>query len=302
MLTVPITTTHFHSRVLGLLSSYLSTLQPSSIDRIGTMATSQNTRPLTIPPLTKLDSNLTPNEATSQLVGVTSSWIDLCSPDPLIADLSRQVLMLEVAYAAFCGIGYLLITSPKLHHGGMHSEGVVYYARAIQDALNLGPYIQFHIWLRMVDNPELEVDSMGDLAPLARQEYLQLETDNLPKIDPFGTWDAWDLIRKTCRYHTRLFVGELNPLSWCYSLSLSRVFTYLHHSLGHAEAAACSFCSIALALGTGASPYNRCFIVLEEPERIPRFVKGPPSFDRETNAPSHPSLDFALQCWAYSGP
>ncbi|CEJ58539.1 Putative Protein methyltransferase RmtC [Penicillium brasilianum] len=211
MLTVPITTTHFHSRVLGLLSSYLSTLQPSSIDRIGTMATSQNTRPLTIPPLTKLDSNLTPNEATSQLVGVTSSWIDLCSPDPLIADLSRQVLMLEVAYAAFCGIGYLLITSPKLHHGGMHSEGVVYYARAIQDALNLGPYIQFHIWLRMVDNPELEVDSMGDLAPLARQEYLQLETDNLPKIDPFGTWDAWDLIRKTCRYHTRLFVALAMP-------------------------------------------------------------------------------------------
>jgi protein arginine N-methyltransferase 5 len=182
---------------------------------MGTMATSQNTRPLTIPPLTKLDSNLTPNEATSQLVGVTSSWIDLCSPDPLIADLSRQVLMLEVAYAAFCGIGYLLINSPKLHHGGMHSEGVVYYARAIQDALNLGPYIQFHIWLRMVDSPELEVDSMGDLAPLARQEYLQLETDNLPKTDPFGTWDAWDLIRKTCKYHTRLFVGGSNPLPWC---------------------------------------------------------------------------------------
>lgn len=214
MLTVPITTTHFHSRVLGLLSSYLSNLQPPSFDRIGTMATSQNTRPLVIPPLTKLDSNLTPNEATSQLVGVTSSWIDLCSPDPLIADLSRQVLMLEVAYAAFCGIGYLLIPSPKLHHGGIHSEGVVYYARAIQDALNLGPYIQFHIWLRMVDNPELEVDSMGDLAPLARQEYIQLAAGNLPKIDPFGTWDAWDLIRKTCKYHTRLFVGKLEPLSW----------------------------------------------------------------------------------------
>lgn len=218
MLTVPITTTHFHSRVLGLLSSYLSNLQPPSFDRIGTMATSQNTRPLVIPPLTKLDSNLTPNEATSQLVGVTSSWIDLCSPDPLIADLSRQVLMLEVAYAAFCGIGYLLIPSPKLHHGGIHSEGVVYYARAIQDALNLGPYIQFHIWLRMVDNPELEIDSMGDLAPLARQEYVQLETGNLPKIDPFGTWDAWDLIRKTCKYHTRLFVGELEPLSWPFSI------------------------------------------------------------------------------------
>ena len=176
------------------------------------MGTTQNTRPLSIPPLSKQDSNLTPNEATSQLVGVTSSWIDLCSPDPLIADLSRQVLMLEVAYAAFCGIGYLLVPGPKLHHGSMHSEGVVYYARAIQDALNLGPYIQFHIWLPMVDNPELEVDTMGDLAPLAREEFLQPEEGPLPKLDLFGTWDAWDLIRKTCKYHTRLFVGEFIEL------------------------------------------------------------------------------------------
>lgn len=191
-----------------MLSSYLSNLQSPTRDAIGTMATTQNTRPLAVPPLSTSDSNLTPNEATSQIVGVTSSWIDLCSPDPLIADLSRQVLMLEVAYAAFCGIGYLLIPGPKLHHGGIHSDGVVYYARAIQDALNLGPYIQFHIWLRMVDNPELEVDTIGDLAPLAREEYGQPEEGSSPKLDSFGTWDAWDLIRKTCKYHTRLFVGK----------------------------------------------------------------------------------------------
>lgn len=208
MLTVPITASHFHSRVLGLLSSYLSSLQPPTYDAIGTMATTQNARPLTIPPLAKADSDLIPNEATSQIVGVTSSWIDLCSPDPLIADLSRQVLMLEVAYAAFCGISYLVVPGPKLHHGGIHSEGVAYYARAIQDALSLGPYIQFHIWLHMVDNPELEVDTMGDLAPLAREEYLVPEEGLSPKLDPFGTWDAWDLIRKTCKYHTRLFLGK----------------------------------------------------------------------------------------------
>jgi protein arginine N-methyltransferase 5 len=116
----------------------------------------------------------------------------------------------------------------------MHSEGVVYYARAIQDALNLGPYIQFHIWLRMVDNPELEVDSMGDLAPLARQEYLQLEAGNLPKIDPFGTWDAWDLIRKTCKYHTRLFVGKLNPLP----LLALALLPHLEHPLNYITALA----------------------------------------------------------------
>jgi protein arginine N-methyltransferase 5 len=177
------------------------------------MATSQNTRPLVVPPLSKLDSTLTPNDATSQIVGVTSSWIDMCSPDPLIADLSRQVFMLEVAYAAFCGIGYLLVPSPKLHHGSIHSEGVVYYARAIQDALSLGPYIQFHTWFRMVDTPELEVDTMGDLAPLAREEYLLPEDGVSPKVDLFGTWDAWDLIRKTCKYHSRLLVGKYRTLN-----------------------------------------------------------------------------------------
>jgi protein arginine N-methyltransferase 5 len=211
MLTVSITTPHFHSRVLGLLSTYLSNLQPPKYDPIGTMGTSQNTRPLVVPPLSKLDSTLTPNDATSQIVGVISSWIDMCSPDPLIADLSRQVFMLEVAYAAFCGIGYLLVPGPKLHHGGIHSEGVVYFARAIQDALSLGPYIQFHTWFRMVDTPELEVDTMGDLAPLAREEYLVPDDGVSPKIDLFGTWDAWDLVRKTCKYHSRLFVALAMP-------------------------------------------------------------------------------------------
>ncbi|KAI1838531.1 hypothetical protein DTO006G1_3598 [Penicillium roqueforti] len=211
MMTVPITTSHFHSRVLGLLSSYLATLQSPTYDVVGTMATTLNTRPVVVPPLSKADSYLTPNDATSQLVGVTSSWIDLCSPDPLIADLSRQVLMLEVAYAAFCGIGYLLIPGPKLHHGALHSEGVIYYARAVQDALDLGPYIQFHIWQQMVDNPEAEVDTMGDLAPLARAEYLVPDEGDPLKVDPFGSWDAWDSIRKTCKYHARLFVALSLP-------------------------------------------------------------------------------------------
>ncbi|KAJ5558484.1 hypothetical protein N7461_002456 [Penicillium sp. DV-2018c] len=212
MMTVPITTSHFHSRVLRLLSSYLADLQsPTYDDHIGTMGTTSNTRPLVVPSLSTADSYLTPNDATSQLVGVTSSWIDLCSPDPLIADLSRQVLMLEVAYAAFCGIGYLLIPGPKLHHGALHSEGVIYYARAVQDALSLGPYIQFHIWLQMVDNPAAEVDTIGDLAPLARAEYSQSDEGAQANIDPFGTWEAWNSIRKTCKYHTRLFVALSLP-------------------------------------------------------------------------------------------
>lgn len=209
MLTTPITTSHFHSRVLTLLSSHFSALRTASPDPSGTMATTQNTRPLNVPQLTPSDTHLTPNEAMSQVVGVISPWIDMCSPDPLIADVSRQILMLEVSYAAFCGIGYLLVPGPQLHHGDMHSEGLVYYARAIQDALSLGPYIQFHIWLRTTDNPDLDMNEIGDLAPLARKEFLGPSIVDPPlQVDPFGTWDAWDLIRRTCKYHARLFVGK----------------------------------------------------------------------------------------------
>lgn len=209
MLTTPITTPHFHSQVLTLLSTHLSNLQPASYDAIGTYETSQNTKPLRIPPLSAVDTPLTPNESISQLVGVTSTWIDLCSPDPLIADISRQILMLEVAYAAFCGISYLIIPGPRLHHGNLHSEGLVYYAKAVQEALNIGPYIQIHIWLRMVDNPDLETDEMGDLAPFAREEFLMgSDEEQTKKVDPFGTWDAWEVIRRICKYHTRLFVGK----------------------------------------------------------------------------------------------
>lgn len=218
MLTTPITTSHFHSRVLTLLSSHFSALRTASPDATGTMATTQNTRPLNVPQLTPSDTHLTPNEAMSQVVGVISPWIDMCSPDPLIADVSRQILMLEVSYAAFCGIGYLLVPGPQLHHGDMHSEGLVYYARAIQDALGLGPYIQFHIWLRTTDNPDLDMNEIGDLAPLARKEFLRPSIVDPPlQVDPFGTWDAWDLIRRTCKYHARLFVGKTRLSSLLFS-------------------------------------------------------------------------------------
>ncbi|PWY84906.1 protein methyltransferase RmtC [Aspergillus heteromorphus CBS 117.55] len=210
MLTVPITTSSFHSRVLNLLSS--SSNAPPTPAASGTLMTTQNIRPLVVPPLTPGDTHLTPCDVMTQLVGVTSRWIDLCSPDPLIADISRQVLMREVAYAAFCGIGYLLVPGPKLHHRELNSEGLIYYARAIQDALNLGPYIQFHIWMPMVDKPDLELMEMGDLAPLARPEFLgDPSAAESSKVDPFGTWDAWDIIRRTCRYHSRLVVALSMP-------------------------------------------------------------------------------------------
>ncbi|EGC47402.1 shk1 kinase-binding protein [Histoplasma capsulatum var. duboisii H88] len=196
LLTTPITTPLFHSRVLTLLSTHLSDSRPPVLDATLTLGTSHNTSPVTVPPLSPEDTFLTPNESTSQLVGVTSPWIDLCSPDPLIADISRQVLNLEIAYAAFCGVSFVIIPGPRLHHGNVHGEGLMYYARAVQDILNIGLYIQVHIWFGMVDIPDLETNNVGDLAPFARADYLIVGNYSPTKVDLFGTWEAWDVIRK----------------------------------------------------------------------------------------------------------
>jgi type II protein arginine methyltransferase len=164
---------------------------------------------IVVPPLSPVDTDLSPDESMSQIIAITSSWIDLCSPDPLVADVSRQVLMLEIAYAAFCGISYVFIPGPRLNHQAMQQTGLMQYARAIQEALVVGTYMQIKIWFPMIDHPENEVARMGDLAPFARPAYIgDDQGEAAPGLDLYGTWDAWDIIRSFCKYHTRLCVGK----------------------------------------------------------------------------------------------
>lgn len=248
MLTMPITTPYFNLRVLNLLIGHFATLSANH---------SETTIP-TIPPLSALDTNLTPGESTSQLLGIVSPWIDLCSPDPVIFSLSQQVLEIEVAYASFCGIGNLVLPSPKLHHGKVHGEGVVQYAHAVQEVLNIGQYIHLAIMMPMMENPhDVMEETKGSLALQARAEYLggaeehwhtalkerdsiaSSKPEELLNINPkkkvhvstkhdyFGTWDAWNNIRTICNYNTRLFVGKnetsfaLQIPNLCYRTSLA---------------------------------------------------------------------------------
>jgi protein arginine N-methyltransferase 5 len=211
MLTSPITSPHFHSRVLTLISTYLSDLElfESSDD-----ATSKNVPPAPIiPPLNPVDTPLTPGDTVSQLIAYSSPWIDLCSPDPLISSISRQVLNIEVAYASFCGIGNIIIPGPRSYSSGStHSDGLIQYARAIQEALTIGSYIQVAIHIPMYGNEEKK-EMIGDLRPFARDGYMTSEGDG--EIDMYETWDAWNLIRSICKYSQRLSVGKnkYNPFS-----------------------------------------------------------------------------------------
>lgn len=239
MLTSPITTPSFHTRVLTLVSNHIIELDRNTDAEL----------PLPIiPSLSPVDTPLAPGHTISHLLAVVSPWIDLCSPDPVIYGVCRQVLELEVAYAAFCGIGNVILPSPKLHYGKLHGEGVTQYAYAVQEALKIAQYIQLSIMLPMMDNPEDDNDEAeGSLAKEARANYVGLsdghthkdsmdstratarESDQnddgasfrrkkFARFDFFGTWDAWNVIRTLCTYNARLFVAlsvpsHLPPLS-----------------------------------------------------------------------------------------
>ena len=234
MLTSPITTPDFHSRVLVLLSNHITELERNPAAE------------LPIPDISSLspvDTPLAPGDVVPHLLAFVSPWLDLCSPDPIIYNVSRQVLELEVAYAAFCGVGNIILPSPKLHHGKLHNEGVTQYAYAVQEALKIAQYIQLSINLPMMDDPNQDSDEVeGSLANVARAKYMGLpdghnqksflestrenlrDTDQdddgasirrkrSARFDFFGTWDAWNVIRTLCTYNARLFVGKDRTIS-----------------------------------------------------------------------------------------
>lgn len=210
MITSPITTPHFHSRVLALITSHLSE---------SNFLSSSAPAPI-LPPLTPVDTPLTPGDVCSQVIAYASPWIDLCSPDPLISNISRQVLNIEIAYASFCGVGNIIIPGPRTYlSGSTDNDGLVAYARAIQEALAIGSYIQMALQIPMYGKDEKK-DLIGDLLPLARESYAPELKEN-KEIDLYETWDAWNLIRTVCKYNSRLSVGKkpIHPFSTVFSTS-----------------------------------------------------------------------------------
>jgi protein arginine N-methyltransferase 5 len=206
MMTTPITTPHFQSRVQALLSTYHSELLSLESDR------SSLPLPL-IPALSPADSTLTPHDGISQLIAVTSSWIDLCSPDTVIASLSLQVFTLEIAYAAFCGIQNVLVRGPFLPDGSVATSAVALFARAIEEAITVAPYIHFQIVLPMY--PVSGVMAGGESGHLSnyaiKPSGFQMSTYYSTNI--WAAWEAWDMIRATCKYHSRVSMGKSKSLS-----------------------------------------------------------------------------------------
>ncbi|RKF62363.1 Protein arginine N-methyltransferase skb1 [Erysiphe neolycopersici] len=203
MITVPITTQLFQSRVLALVKTYLSELSPETYkDR----PTELPSLPI-IPPLQPADTFLSPLESISQVIACTSSWIDLGSTDPLISSISKQVLNIEISYASFCGIGHILIPGPKsITLGSNANDLLIQYARAIQEALAIGNFIQISICLPMYISENLQ-DKNRDLSSYARFQFTAEKSYDRSENNLYESWDTWNLIRSVCQYNSRLLVA-----------------------------------------------------------------------------------------------
>lgn len=163
-----------------------------------------------VPPLTAKDTSLFPSNYVSGLVAYSSAWIDLSSPDPVIASISRQVLNLEVAYANFCGVRSLIIPGPRQDacQSG-HGQGIDQFGRAVQEALVIASRLNIIIHLPMYREPGLE-EKMETLSALVAPAK-GVESGAPKHIDLFGTWDSWHRIRTICSYNSRLSVAIRFP-------------------------------------------------------------------------------------------
>lgn len=199
--TAPITNRHFHDRVLALHQKYLEDVE--SRDLTDAERANPSFPGPTISTLTDDDTALFPGRYITSVMAYASPWIDLYSDNALVANLSRQVLNLEVAYASFCGVRSIIIPGPRADASEKH---VAQYARAIREALDVANRISLIIHMPMYREPGLEEDIETLSGPEA---YPKAVSDE--EIDIYSSWDTWHTIRSACDYNSRLSVAIRIP-------------------------------------------------------------------------------------------
>lgn len=198
------TNSHFRSRVFKLVSDHLAALEKDG--QQGTsILTSSHADPI-LPPLTPDDTSLYPSAAVNTYTAYISPWIDLSSANPIIANISRQVLNLEVNYANFCGVRSIVIAGPEQdasNKGG--NLGLAQYSRAVLEALTIGSRLNFLLHMPMYREPNIgdHVKTLSSLQPAPESASASDE------IDIFTSWDSWNHIRTVCSYNMRLSLGKL---------------------------------------------------------------------------------------------
>lgn len=202
LLTAPITTSALYSRVSAILSRHT----PHDHSTAAQVHDHPVLQSLDCASSDRCETHLWPSSDLSHLILTSSFWIDLASPDPLIADVSRQVFSLEIQYASFCGAPNIFVRGPRVET--LSHDGLSQYARAIQEALWQARGTHIHISFSMTEQSNFE-DSIFDLSAHVRPQYRNDKaSQDDDAVDPMASWDAWNFIRSFCNYSTRLHAGK----------------------------------------------------------------------------------------------
>jgi type II protein arginine methyltransferase len=189
---------------LKLLEDHQKTTELSQRENLSTAP--RDLVPPIIPTLTDADTTLFPSSSVSTLVAYSSPWIDSGSTNGVVANISRQVLNIEVAYANFCGVRSIIIPGPR----GDEPNAVSLYARAIQEALPAAVRANLIIHMPMYREPGLE-ETADLLSAGPGSEGKPSGPSAGGDIDLFSAWDSWHTIRSVCDYSMRLYVALRIP-------------------------------------------------------------------------------------------
>jgi protein arginine N-methyltransferase 5 len=190
--------------VFKLLTDHLSALEKNKTSGT-TTATGPKPDPI-VPPLTPQDTSVFPSAAVNTYTGFISPWLDLGSPNPVIASVSRQVLNLEINYASFCGIRLLVLPGPERDGSSREeNQSLAQYSRAVQEALAIGGNMSFVIHVPMYREPCVNstVPTLSSLIPQINTAKADSE------VDLYAAWASWNHVRNVCNYSLRLFVGKM---------------------------------------------------------------------------------------------
>ncbi|TWU78868.1 methyltransferase protein [Metarhizium rileyi] len=205
--TTPVTNGHFRSRVFKLVSDHLKLLADNK-EESTSIGTGPRADPI-IPPLTPDDTGMVPSPTVSTYTAYISPWVDLCSTNPLIASISRQVLNLEVNYANFCGVRSIIIAGPSRDaslNGG--NQALAQYSRAVQEVLTIGSALTVVIHMPMYREP-ITGQKAETLSSLLQERSSDQPASK--EVDLFAAWASWHHVRSICSYNFRLLVALQMP-------------------------------------------------------------------------------------------
>lgn len=118
--------------------------------------------------------------------------------------------MMEITYAAFCGVRNIIVTGPGIYDSDHASpENITQYARDVQEALLSVSSVQISIHIPMLYQTQTEKEPSGYLTTFAREVYTKPKAEEI-EHDLYESWDSWNIIRTVCQHSARLSIGNMS--------------------------------------------------------------------------------------------